>query len=203
MPGGAGSHGSAAEPGRMPMTDPPWQGDACSLVDAFRAGERSPVEELEATLAAIEASDLNCFSHVDPERAMQVATVGRRVPALRRRAHRDQAARPGGGMAAHRGVARVRGPRLHLHVAPVRAALRSGAAWCRSARPPRASSAASTSASARSTASRTTRGATAARWVARRAGPRRRWPAVSSASRPAATAAARSASRPATRACSA
>ena len=26
----------------------PWRGDACSLVDAFRAGERSPVEELEA-----------------------------------------------------------------------------------------------------------------------------------------------------------
>lgn len=51
------------------MTDGPWEGDACSLVDAFRAGERTPVEELEATLAAIEATDLNCFSHVDPERA--------------------------------------------------------------------------------------------------------------------------------------
>lgn len=51
------------------MTDAPWQGDACSLVDAFRSGERSPAEELEATLAAIEASDLNCFSYVDPERA--------------------------------------------------------------------------------------------------------------------------------------
>ena len=34
------------------MTDLPWQQDASSLVDAFRAGERSPVEELEATLAA-------------------------------------------------------------------------------------------------------------------------------------------------------
>lgn len=50
------------------MTDTPWQGDASSLVDAFRAGERTPVEELEVTLAAIEASDLNCFSHLDPER---------------------------------------------------------------------------------------------------------------------------------------
>ena len=30
-------------------SDTPWAGDACSLVDAFRAGERSPVEELEAT----------------------------------------------------------------------------------------------------------------------------------------------------------
>lgn len=55
------------------MTDGPWQGDACSLVDAFRTGERSPREELAATLAAIEASDLNAFSHVDPERALATA----------------------------------------------------------------------------------------------------------------------------------
>ncbi|MCU1499967.1 MAG: putative Amidase [Acidimicrobiales bacterium] len=55
------------------MTDTPWQGDACSLVDAFRAGDRSPVEELDATLAAIEASDLNAFSHLDPARAREVA----------------------------------------------------------------------------------------------------------------------------------
>ncbi|GAC1587147.1 MAG: amidase [Acidimicrobiales bacterium] len=55
------------------MTDLPWQGDACSLVDAFRAGERSPVEELETTLAAIGASSLNCFPHVDPERARAAA----------------------------------------------------------------------------------------------------------------------------------
>ena len=50
------------------MSDTPWLGDACSLVDAFRAGERSPVEELEAALAAIEASDLNAFSFVDRRR---------------------------------------------------------------------------------------------------------------------------------------
>lgn len=55
------------------MSDTPWQGDACSLVEAFRAGERSPAEELDATLAAIEASDLNCFSHLDPERARAAA----------------------------------------------------------------------------------------------------------------------------------
>src|SRR5829696_4380808 len=46
-----------------------WKGDACSLVDAFRAGERSPVEELEASLAAIEPSDLNAFSSLDADRA--------------------------------------------------------------------------------------------------------------------------------------
>lgn len=55
------------------MTDTPWLDDACSLVDAFRAGERSPREELEATLAAIERSDLNCFSFLDPERALAAA----------------------------------------------------------------------------------------------------------------------------------
>jgi Asp-tRNA(Asn)/Glu-tRNA(Gln) amidotransferase A subunit family amidase len=55
------------------MTDNPWLGDACSLVDAFRAGERSPVEELEAVLAAIEASDLNAFSFVDAEAAIDRA----------------------------------------------------------------------------------------------------------------------------------
>ena len=50
-----------------------WQGDACSLVDAFRAGERSPVEELDATYAAIEASDLNAFGHLDRDRAYAAA----------------------------------------------------------------------------------------------------------------------------------
>lgn len=57
----------------MPGMDQPWRGDACSLVDAFRAGERSPVEEVEATVAAIEASELNCFSYVDAERALDAA----------------------------------------------------------------------------------------------------------------------------------
>ncbi|HEX7166806.1 MAG TPA: amidase [Acidimicrobiales bacterium] len=51
----------------------PWSGDACSLVDAFRAGERSPVEELDATLAAIEGSQLNAFSYVAAEEARESA----------------------------------------------------------------------------------------------------------------------------------
>lgn len=55
------------------MSDAPWQGDACGLVEAFRTGERSPAEELEATLAAIEASELRCFSHVDPDGARALA----------------------------------------------------------------------------------------------------------------------------------
>lgn len=51
------------------MTDTPWLGDACSLVEAFRSGERSPVEELDITLAAIDRSELNAFVFVDEERA--------------------------------------------------------------------------------------------------------------------------------------
>src|SRR3954462_15638106 len=56
----------------MPDT---WDGDACSLVDAFRSGERSPVEELEATLAAIDASDLNAFVWLDEQRARERAAA--------------------------------------------------------------------------------------------------------------------------------
>lgn len=55
------------------MVDSPWSGDACSLVDAFRAGERSPLEELEATLAAIEHSGLNAFAYIDAEAARAAA----------------------------------------------------------------------------------------------------------------------------------
>jgi len=51
------------------VTDTPWLDDACSLVDAFRAGQISPVEALEASIAAIEASQLNAFSHTDFDRA--------------------------------------------------------------------------------------------------------------------------------------
>ena len=55
------------------MTDAPWQGDACSLVDAFRKGDRSPREEVEATLVAIENSDLNAFSFINPDLALAAA----------------------------------------------------------------------------------------------------------------------------------
>ncbi|MEX2625351.1 MAG: amidase, partial [Ilumatobacteraceae bacterium] len=55
------------------MTDVPWQGDACSLVEAFRAGLRTPAEELAATDAAIEASDLNAFCFLDRDAAGSAA----------------------------------------------------------------------------------------------------------------------------------
>ena len=51
------------------MTDAPWAGDACSLIDAFRSGQRSPGEELEATLSAVAASELNALSHLDADAA--------------------------------------------------------------------------------------------------------------------------------------
>jgi aspartyl-tRNA(Asn)/glutamyl-tRNA(Gln) amidotransferase subunit A len=53
--------------------DGPWLGDACSLVDAFRTGERTPAEELEAVLAAIAASRLNAFAFLDPDAARKAA----------------------------------------------------------------------------------------------------------------------------------
>lgn len=55
------------------MDDQPWLGDACSLVEAFRAGDLSPSEALEASLDAIESSQLNAFSHLDVERARAAA----------------------------------------------------------------------------------------------------------------------------------
>ncbi|MGH8977171.1 MAG: amidase [Acidimicrobiia bacterium] len=67
------------------MPDAPWSGDACSLVDAFRRGERSPVEELDASLAAIDASALNAFSFIDADGA-------------RDRARRADIAQPFGGV---------------------------------------------------------------------------------------------------------
>lgn len=54
--------------------DAPWQGDACSLVDAFRAGDRSPLEELTAVYDAIARSDLNAFSQLHREQAEAAAS---------------------------------------------------------------------------------------------------------------------------------
>jgi Asp-tRNA(Asn)/Glu-tRNA(Gln) amidotransferase A subunit family amidase len=55
------------------MADQPWSGDACSLVDAFRAGQITPLEALELSLAAIERSQLNAFSYVAAEEARAAA----------------------------------------------------------------------------------------------------------------------------------
>ena len=57
------------------MTDTPWLGDACSLVEAFRSGDRTPPEELELVIAAIERSELNTVAFLDAEGA-RAAAVG-------------------------------------------------------------------------------------------------------------------------------
>ncbi len=49
--------------------------DACSLVDAFRAGTLSPLEALDACIEAIERSPLNPCSHTDFDRARAVAAA--------------------------------------------------------------------------------------------------------------------------------
>jgi len=54
-------------------SDAPWAGDACSLVDEFRAGRRSPLEETTTTLAAIDADPFNCVSFVDADGALEAA----------------------------------------------------------------------------------------------------------------------------------
>ena len=62
------------------MTEP-WLEDACSLVDAFRAGTLSPAEALEASLSAIGSSDLNAVCHLDVETARaQAATADVSLP---------------------------------------------------------------------------------------------------------------------------
>jgi aspartyl-tRNA(Asn)/glutamyl-tRNA(Gln) amidotransferase subunit A len=55
------------------MADAPWLDDTCSLVDAYRRGDLSPVEQLEATIAAVESSELNAVSHTDFDRAREAA----------------------------------------------------------------------------------------------------------------------------------
>jgi len=57
------------------MNETPWQGDVVGLVEAFRSGERSPIEELEATLTAVDASELNAVCHVDADAARRAAAV--------------------------------------------------------------------------------------------------------------------------------
>ena len=55
------------------MADTPWLGDATSLVNAFRAKELSPLEALDASLAAIENSKVNAFSYVAADQARAAA----------------------------------------------------------------------------------------------------------------------------------
>jgi Asp-tRNA(Asn)/Glu-tRNA(Gln) amidotransferase A subunit family amidase len=53
----------------------PWMDDACSLVDAFRAKEISPLEALDSCISAVQASPLNVCSHTDFEAARAAAAT--------------------------------------------------------------------------------------------------------------------------------
>ena len=183
------------------MTDQPWQGDACSLVDAFRSGTLSPAEALEASLAAIDASELNAFTHLDADAARAAAAgadvslpfggVPIGVKEL------DQVAgwpyteaslvfaRPGGRARLH-----------HGHPAP------GGRRGPGGRQPPPRSSVASTTPTRSSTAPPAIPGTRSGPREAPPAARRRRCPAAWCRSPPAATGAARSGSRPATPACS-
>jgi Asp-tRNA(Asn)/Glu-tRNA(Gln) amidotransferase A subunit family amidase len=55
------------------VADDIWTGDACSLVDAYRRGDLTPVEALDSCYGAIERSELNAFSHLDPDQARRSA----------------------------------------------------------------------------------------------------------------------------------
>lgn len=57
------------------MSTDTWQGDAVGLVEAFRSGDRSPVEELDAAYAAIDVSDLNAVTFTDRETARAEAAA--------------------------------------------------------------------------------------------------------------------------------
>jgi len=57
------------------MADAPWAGDACSLVEEFRAGRRTPIDEMKATLAAVEKSALNAVSFIDYDHALRHAAI--------------------------------------------------------------------------------------------------------------------------------
>jgi len=57
------------------MSADTWTGDAVGLVEAFRSGERSPTEELEASFAAVDTSDLNAVCFEDREAARAAAAA--------------------------------------------------------------------------------------------------------------------------------
>ena len=51
----------------------PWLGDACSLVDAFRAGELTPADAVESVIASAQADPYNAICHIDADGAREAA----------------------------------------------------------------------------------------------------------------------------------
>lgn len=63
----------SAHSGTVRAVSNPWLGDACGLVDEFRAKRLSPLEALDACIDALVASPLNPCSFTDFDRAREAA----------------------------------------------------------------------------------------------------------------------------------
>ena len=115
---GYGAVDGGATPGRQTQygqaTTTPWLDDACSLVEAFRARQLSPLEALDACIEAIGRSPLNAFSHTDFERARDDGSGRGRVASLRRGPVRRQGARARRPVALHRRLDDLQGPGVGL-----------------------------------------------------------------------------------------
>ena len=174
--------------------------DACSLVDAFRAKELSPLEALDACIEAIERSPLNAFSHTDFDRAREAATFA------------DVTLPFGGVPFGVKELEKVEGwpyteasvffkDRIADEDDTSVARLRTTGAVL-AAQTTRPSSAASTAPRPSCTARRATRGTSSARRAAPPAVPRPRWRVACCPSPRGATAAVRSVVRPPSAGCS-
>ena len=128
------------------MTDPPWADDACSLVDAFRAGERSPRRRARSVTRRDRRQR--------PQRLLVPRSRTRACDAARRADVSqpfggvpvgDQGARVRRGLARDRSVARLPRPGRDRHDHRWSNACSARAAPYRSGSRPRASSAGSTS----------------------------------------------------------
>ncbi len=101
-----------------------WRGDACSLVDAYRSGDHTPLDELDATLDAIDCVGAERVQLPRPGTRPRRRAERRSLAALRRRAPRGQGARPGRRLARHRSVRGARRSDRRAHHDPRRAARR-------------------------------------------------------------------------------
>ena len=179
------------------MGQAPWQGDACSLVEAFRRGERSPLRGARGDVRGDRGERAERVVPPRPGTGRGRRRRRRRVAAVRRGPDRGQGTRRRRGLAGDRGLRGLPRPRGRPHVGDGRAPHH----------PRRAPSSAGQTTASEFGGVNVTRtelhGTTRNPWsptaprAGRRAAARRRSPAATSPSRPAATAAARSASRPA------
>src|SRR3954454_19006079 len=60
-------------PDRSAGVSAPWLGDACSLVEAYRSGELTPADAVDAVIEAAESDPYNAICNIDADRARQAA----------------------------------------------------------------------------------------------------------------------------------